>query len=87
MELETVKIVIGSYEMQEEAEEVLKANGNPVDEYTFKVIEGDFYEGGTVTVETVMDGKRYTRKVRNDKWDLYITINKVRCYWESDRMD
>ena len=82
--METIKIKGWDGEYCED--ETLKSNGNPVDEYTFKVIEGDFYEGETVTVETVMDGKRYTRKVRNDKWDLYITINNVRCYWESDRM-
>lgn len=47
-------------------------------EYTFRTIEGDFYEGNTVTVELLEDGKRYTRKVKYSarKWgDLYITIN------------
>lgn len=47
-------------------------------DYTFRTIEGDFYEGNTVTVELLEDGKRYTRKVKYSacKWgDLYITIN------------
>lgn len=44
---------------------------------TFKVINGDFYEGETVTVKLLEDGKQYTRKVKYSahKWgDLYITI-------------
>lgn len=73
--------------IEDEAAEETKSNGNPIDEYTFKLISGDFYEGETVTVETVLDGKRYTRKVKNDKWDLYIMIKGSRCYWESDRID
>lgn len=77
------------YEAIEEArqgEEVLKANGNPADEYSFKTISGNFTQGETVTVETVLDGKRYTRKVKNDRWDLYIMIKGSRCYWSSDRV-
>jgi hypothetical protein len=74
-------------EDEEAADEPTKANGNPIDEHTFKLINGDFYEGETVTVEMVMGGKQYTRKVKNDAWDLYITINGVKCYWDSDRID
>lgn len=70
-----------------EHEELLKANGNPADAFTFRLIEGNFYEGETVTVQTIMDGKQYTRKVKSDSWDLYIIINKSKCYWESDRAE
>lgn len=80
------EIKITDYTMYEE-EEMVKANGNEVNEYTFRLIDGDFYEGETVTVETVLDGKRYTRKVRNDSWDLYIVIKGGKCYWECDRID
>lgn len=65
-------------------EDMVKANGNPVDEFTFRLIEGDFLQGETVVVETVLDGKRYTRKVKNDRVDLYIVIKGTRCHWSSD---
>jgi hypothetical protein len=81
----TFKII--GYEPKEEEPELLKRNGNPANEYTFRLIDGDFYVGETVTVETIMDGKRYTRKVRDDKWDMYITINGRKCYWECDSVD
>lgn len=66
--------------------ELKKANGNPIDEYSFRIIGGDFLLGKKVTVETVMNGKRYTRTVHDDSWDLYITINGAKCYFESDRV-
>lgn len=65
---------------------IVKANGNEANEYTFRLIDGDFFEGETVTVETVLDGKRYTRKVKSDSWDLYVTIKGGKAYWESDRV-
>ena len=61
-----------------ETAEAFKAPEPEYNEYTFRTIEGDFYEGNTVTVELLEDGKRYTRKVKYSarKWgDLYITIN------------
>ena len=57
------------------------------DENSFRLISGDFYLGETVTVEHVMSGKQYTRKVRNDSWDLYVTINNSKCYWDCNRVD
>lgn len=65
-------------------EDMVKANGNPVDEFTFRLIEGDFLQGETVVVETVLDGKQYTRKVNNDRVDLYIVIKGTRCHLSSD---
>lgn len=76
------EINITSWDMSEP----VKANGNPVDEWTFRLIDGHFYEGETVTVETLEDGKRYTRKVRNDSYDLYIVINNIKRYWSCDSM-
>lgn len=61
-----------------ETAEAFKAPEPEYNEYTFRTIEGDFYEGNIVTVELLEDGKRYTRKVKYSarKWgDLYITIN------------
>lgn len=81
----TFKII--GYEPKEAEPELLKRNGNPANEYTFRLIDGDFYVGETVTVETIMDGKHYTRKVHDDKWDMYITINGHKCYWECDSVD
>lgn len=82
-----IQIKITDYAMYDEVEGDTTACGNPVDENSFRLISGDFYEGETVTVEHVMSGKRMTRKVRNDAWDLYITINNSRCYWECNRVD
>lgn len=79
-------MVIGKPEEEPEETEIVKANGNEVNEYTFRLVDGDFFEGETVTVETVLDGKRYTRKVKNDSWDLYVTIKGGKAYWESDRV-
>lgn len=64
-----------------------KYNGNPVDEYSFRIIDGHFYEGETVTVQTVLDNKIYMRKVWNDRWDLYIMINRAKCYYSDDRVE
>lgn len=79
--------IIGYEDTEDCEEQLVKANGNPVDAYTFRLLKGDFFEGETVMVETVLDGKQYTRKVRSDSWDLYITIKGNKCYWDSDRMD
>ena len=84
--METIKINITSYEMHEEPE-LLKRNGNPADEYTVRLISGDFILGETVTVETIKDGKKYTRKVRDDSWDLYVMIGNNKRYWECDFID
>lgn len=66
---------------------VTKANGNEANEYTFRLIDGDFFEGETVTVETVLDGRQFTRKVRSDSWDLYIMLKGSKAYWECDRVE
>lgn len=82
-----LQIKITDYAMYDEVEEATTACGNPVDENSFRLISGDFYLGETVTVEHVMSGKQYTRKVRNDSWDLYVTINNSKCYWDCNRVD
>lgn len=54
---------------------------NLKDDYSIKLIDGDFFEGETITVE--MDGKKYKRKVYYGNGDLYITINGYK-YFPSD---
>ena len=53
-------------------------NENLKDNYNIKLIDGDFFEGETVTVE--IDGKKYKRKVYYGNGDLYITINGYKYY-------
>lgn len=44
-----------------------------------KLIDGEFLEGQTVTVEVIKTGKQYQRKVKYAKkyGDLYVTINNT----------
>ena len=82
-----VSIKITDYAMYDEVEEMKTACGNPVDDNSFRLISGNFYEGETVVVEHIASGKKDTRKVRNDAWDLYVTIKNSKCYWDCNRVD
>lgn len=82
-----MSIKITDYAMYDEVEEMKTACGNPVDDNSFRLISGNFYEGETVVVEHIASGKKYTRKVRNDAWDLYVTIKNSKCYWDCNRVD
>ena len=53
-------------------------NENFKDNYNIKLIDGDFFEGETVTVE--MGGKNYKRKVYYGNGELSITINGYKYY-------
>ena len=52
------------------------------DEMDLELVDGDFYEGETVTVR--VDGKEYRRKVRySAKYyaDLYVVIKNTAFTW------
>ena len=50
-------------------------------DWNIKLVDGDFIEGETVTVE--IDGKTYKRKVYYGDGDLYITVKNTK-YFPSD---
>ena len=54
----------------------------PIEEndYSIKLLDGDFYVGEYVTVQT-SDGKIYKRKVFDSKDDLCITISGCKYYY------
>lgn len=50
-----------------------------MNDYAFRYISGDFYEGEMVTVE--FKGKQYTRRVRyRSDCGLYIVINNTMLF-------
>ena len=53
-------------------------NENTKDNWDIKLLDGNFVENSTVTVE--LDSKTYKRKVYYGNGDLYITINGYRYY-------
>lgn len=53
---------------------------NEYSDYNIVLIDGEFYEGEIVTIQT-SDGKQYRRKVKYGSDDLYITINNKKYFY------